>query len=474
MRGIALILLIILLPGIHAQEIYSEQHNLTYFLNNAAKVEENIQLVLMPFSVKNPLYYPLPEDSYNITIKAPKSVRYTINFDRKYIIFDMSQVPVNHIDVEINYTRLNSIFEQNGVKSYSGLAFKKYLPWVTYSVNVKFVIPPNYDFGSISPPARVFTIGNSKAIEYNANIRFNFSTITDGIPVNITYANYRKLADETITITKARQSEVLFAFKDANSSLENAQTYNLNVSNQVLLYREAGGELYSYFGEINLAENLMSSGYYYPAYLHARKALSLLDDTSIKSRDVSRNVSISVQRALEREILKVSNISSREKKYELNATVAPLRTTSSPGGKSSAAPYILIFSVLFGIIVAVYLISKSMPANVGKTSRMRDFRVISDLKKKKFSGFDRKVETTRERAGLASEIRKLSKLRGQYELGIENLRKKLALNEIDEEQFTNDREELDREIEAIDKEIVILKKKLAEIRKRKMPSITHD
>jgi len=462
MRGIALILLIILLPGIHAQEIYSEQHNLTYFLNNAAKVEENIQLVLMPFSVKNPLYYPLPEDSSNITIKAPKSVRYTINFDRKYIIFDMSQVPVNHIDVEINYTRLNSIFEQNG------LAFKKYLPWVTYSVNVKFVIPPNYDFGSISPPARVFTIGNSKAIEYNANIRFNFSTITDGIPVNITYANYRKLADETITITKARQSEVLFAFKDANSSLENAQTYNLNVSNQVLLYREAGGELYSYFGEINLAENLMSSGYYYPAYLHARKALSLLDDTSIKSRDVSRNVSISVQRALEREILKVSNMSSREKKYELNATVTPLRTTSSPGGKSSAAPYIIIFSVLFGIIVAVYLISKSMPANVGKTSRMRDFRVISDLKKKKFSGFDRKVETTRERAGLASEIRKLSKLRSQYELGIENLKKKLVSNEIDEEQFTDDKGNLDREIEAIDRDILILKKKLDESRKRKM------
>ncbi len=469
MRGIALILLIILLPGIHAQEIYSEQHNLTYFLNNAVKVEENINLVLMPFSVKNPLYYPLPEDSSNITIEAPKSVRYTINFDRKFIIFDMSQVPVNHIDVEINYTRLNSIFERNGVESYSGLAFRKYLPWVTYSVNVKFVIPPAYDFGSISPQARVFTTGNSKAIEYNANIRFNFSTITDGIPVNITYANYRKLAGETITIAKARQSGALFAFKDANSSLENAHSYNLNVSNQILLYREADGELYSYFREINWAENLMSSGDYYPAYLHAGKALSLLDDVSIKSRDVSRKVSISVQRTLEREILKVSNMSSREKKYELNTTVTLPGTTSSPEGKSSAASYILIFSVLFGVIVAVYLISKSRPVNVGKTSRMRDFRVISDLKRKKFSGFDRKVKTVRERAELASEIRKLSKLRGKYESGIENLRKKLALNEIDEEQFTNDREELDREIEAIDREIVILKKKLAEIRKRKMP-----
>ncbi|GBE54183.1 hypothetical protein BMS3Bbin15_00335 [archaeon BMS3Bbin15] len=469
MRGIALILLIILLPGIHAQEIYSEQHNLTYFLNNAVKVEENINLVLMPFSVKNPLYYPLPEDSSNITIEAPKSVRYTINFDRKFIIFDMSQVPVNHIDVEINYTRLNSIFERNGVESYSGLAFRKYLPWVTYSVNVKFVIPPAYDFGSISPQARVFTTGNSKAIEYNANIRFNFSTITDGIPVNITYANYRKLAGETITIAKARQSGALFAFKDANSSLENAHSYNLNVSNQILLYREADGELYSYFREINWAENLMSSGDYYPAYLHAGKALSLLDDVSIKSRDVSRKVSISVQRTLEREILKVSNMSSREKKYELNTTVTLPGTTSSPEGKSSAASYILIFSVLFGVIVAVYLISKPRPVNVGKTSRMRDFRVISDLKRKKFSGFDRKVKTVRERAELASEIRKLSKLRGKYESGIENLRKKLALNEIDEEQFTNDREELDREIEAIDREIVILKKKLAEIRKRKMP-----
>ncbi len=474
MRGYILLFAILLIPGVQAQNIYSEQHNLTYYLNDALVVEEDIKLVLKPFSVKNPLYYTLPEDSSSIVIEAPKRVRYTLDFDRNIIVFDFSQVPVNSIYLQINYTRINSIFEENGEKSYSGLAFRKFLPWVTYNVDVKFIIPEGYDFGSVTPASQTIKIGSNKALEYKADLRFNFTTLTEGMPVEITYANYRKLAEAKLTVARSRESGVLLAFRDANESLENAMSYNLNLSEELLLYREAEEGLYNYFKEVEWAEALMSSKYrdYYLAYQHAKKALALLENASIKSREVNRRASLEVQRYLERKILEVSNFTtSREEKKPVNVTPPVTQPPATPQPEEtpsgSGVLYILLFPVLLGLLIVIYIKSRPRPIEVRRTSRVRDFRVISDLKRKKFSGFDKKVEIVKESVDVAAEIRKLSKLRSKYELGIENLKKRLASGEISEIDFKRERDRYDKEIEQIDLKIGILKKRLADLKKKK-------
>ncbi len=468
-----LIFIVVLSSQVYAQSIYCEQHNLSYFLDDSIKVKESLKLVQKPFSNKQPLVYPLPEDAQQIEVYVPRGVKYTLDFENKKILFDFFNYPRTFINIKIGYVRTSSIFEKYGEKSFSGITLPRYAPWITYATRVEFILPPGYSFGSFSPPGK---LENSSLI-YDLSLRFNFTTINSGFPVEIVYADYEKLAEEKISLAKSMETSALLAFKDANESLKDAKDYNLSLREVLERYSDAEKELRSYIQEIKWAETLMSARYrdYYQAYQHAKKAVAHLENVSILSREVSRDVSRLIREHLESRIAKIANISRqvevKEKSEEKpeNYTKPVIKSEVEIKGeekeKTRNLPIVPISALGFLVLVIIFAYTRrekhAYPTRPGK---MRYYRSISDLKRKKFSGFDKKIERVKESVEITAEIRRLEKLRGKYILGIENLNKKLAQGEIDEEDFKNERLRLEKEIEKIDMEISRLNKKLSDIK----------
>lgn len=472
MLRLSLLMFIVVLSQGYAQSIYCEQHNLSYFLDDSVRVEESLKLVQKPFSNKKPLVYPLPEDAQQIEVYVPKGVKYTLDFKNNNILFDFFNYPGNFININIKYIRTASIFEKSGEKSFSGLTLPRYVPWITYATRVEFVLRPGYSFGSFSPVGK---LENSSLI-YDLSLRFNLTAMSSGFPVSIVYADYEKLAGEKISLAKSMETSALLAFKDANESLKDAEEYNLSLDEVLERYSAAERELKNYILEIKWAETLTSARYrdYYQAYQHAKKAVAHLENVSILSREVSREVSRLIREHLES---KIANISRQvdvkkektEEKPETNYTKPLIKSETEikeeEKEKSLSLPLVPILALgLAGLVIIFAYSRREKPAYPIKPGRMRYYRSISDLKRKEFSGFNRKIEKVKESVEITAEIRRLEKLRGKYILGIENLKKKLAQGEIGEEDFKRERLKLEKEIEEIDLEISRLSKKLSEIK----------
>lgn len=462
MRILAVLLaaLILLLPA-HAQEIYSPVHNLTYHLGEEAEVEEKLKLVIEPFSIREPLHYPLPEDASGVAVKAPGKAKYTVDIERKEIILDLYHVPKRYFFIYINYTRENSISTAGGESTFSSKAFRRYIPWTTYIVNIKFILPENYDFGRVSPEARVYDSGEKRAIKYSLGLQNNLPEISQGMPVELTYANYRKLAENKMTVVTARESGAFLAFKDANRSLENALSHKLNMTSSLSLYSQAEDELYSYLREVRLAERLIDQYRAYPqAYTHLERASNLLENVSIHSREVSQRANSEVQRQLEVRIEEATGLAGEE---ELRNKTSPPPQEEGRGWEEFLP---LLLLPLLALAFAYYTRSRAKPAEIKKRGRVGDYGVISDLKKRKYLGFDQKVEKVKERTEISSDIRKLSRMKRKYELGMENLKRKFTSGEIDEEIYEGERRGMNEEIEALDSRIELLNRRLAELKKK--------
>lgn len=98
---------------------------------------------------------------------------------------------------------------------------------------------------------------------------------------------------------------------------------------------------------------------------------------------------------------------------------------------------------------------------------MRDFRVINDLKRKKFRGFDAQVDKVKKEVELASEIRKLRRKRDELESRISELKEKRMADEISKDVFIAEKNSLEGSITDIDLKLRPLEDKLEEIKRVK-------
>lgn len=113
----------------------------------------------------------------------------------------------------------------------------------------------------------------------------------------------------------------------------------------------------------------------------------------------------------------------------------------------------------------LFLSKKKKPH--GRRGELDDFQVISDLKKKKFQGFEDEVDRVKKGVEIASELRKLRKEKDELKSSIKRLEEKRLSKEIDEDTFVKKKKKVDSNIKKIDSKIKRLEKKLDKIKKAK-------
>jgi len=460
MRALAFLIAVILIPQASAL-IYSPSHNITYHLNDKndnAGVEEEIKIALEPYSIEEPLYYPLPRDAYGVEVSAPERLKYRVDYDVDAVLFDFFHVPQRRFEVGINYSRGRSIFSRGEEKIFSAQAYPANIPWTTYEARVAFQLPESYSFGNLTPGAQREQKSGTDVAIYALSLRNNISLITSGMKVEVPYANYRKLTENRITVLKARENEALLAFKEANSSLENALGHGLNSSTTLALYRKTEEEVYQYLQEVKAAQTLRDYGDYSAAYRHLERASHLLRNASIHSREVNRQATTMVQKYLESRIDKISNLSERRGEKPEQEDGTPVEGFN--------LNYLFLLAIPLALFLA-YLRGRARPREPERKGKVSEYGVIADLKKKEYSGFDEKVKKIKESSEISSEIRRLDKLKKKYELGLENLEKKLISGEINDDSYRKEKKGMKEEINSLEEKISMLNRRLAQLRSKR-------
>ncbi len=112
------------------------------------------------------------------------------------------------------------------------------------------------------------------------------------------------------------------------------------------------------------------------------------------------------------------------------------------------------------VIVAIIIILNRGGRNKDRQAAVKDFRAISDLKRKSYKDFEEKLEDVKKETDTAGELRSLSAEKKKYELGVENLNKKKLSGEIDERIYKSERSRYEAEIRKLEKKIEILEEEL--------------
>lgn len=134
--------------------------------------------------------------------------------------------------------------------------------------------------------------------------------------------------------------------------------------------------------------------------------------------------------------------------------------------------YMYAFFALL-LIFAVFAASEAYrvfaPRGQRRRGTLKDYRAITDLRRKTFNGFERKVERVKRGVDIAAEMRSLRKRKEKLELGIDNLRKKLASGEISEELHAVEKARFEAEIEEIERRLEELEKQLRKVKSGEAP-----
>jgi hypothetical protein len=139
-------------------------------------------------------------------------------------------------------------------------------------------------------------------------------------------------------------------------------------------------------------------------------------------------------------------------------TVPPVETEETTQG--SGLPLGIIAVVFILVIVAIIIISNRSGRNKDRQAAVKDFRSISDLKRKSYKDFEEKLEDVKKETDTAGEIRRLSAEKKKYELGVENLNKKKFSGEITERIYKSERGRYESEIKKLEKKIKNLEEEL--------------
>ena len=452
------VLFILLAPLAHAEaQLSAVEHNITYFLGESnLSVSEEITLRNKPFSVTSPIYYHLGSGAQEISVLTAGGVGYKIDETYGGVIFDFRNAYATKVAIKLHYTFPLSLRRSDGTYLFKGEALKRAYPWGISVVNLRFTLPPGFSFGEVSPEPQESGEGY---ILYR--ITYLDARAYQGFPVSIEYAKYSELAEKSLSLAKAREQDTLLAVREANQSIENARAYEANLSEALKSYREALNHLQNYFQLVKQAELLLEENSY-EAYRKASSAVEELELAGIRARDAYSSANFAIQHALEKRLSSfeenLSSLGSAEK--ERVVVVQPAK------GTNLYKYAFFALAALFAIFIGSEAYRILAPKSYRRRSSVKDFRVIGDLKRKTFNGFEKKVARVKRGVDLAQEIRSLRKRREKLKLGIENAKKKYLQGEITAELYELEKEKFEREIEEIDRRIALLEKELTEIKRR--------
>lgn len=468
------------MPPAHAQGsgLFVPEHNITYTLNeNDFDVEEVIVFGNSgnPFTFDDKIVFQRG-DARDVEVTGARSkVKVDYSTYPTKITIPLMIMKGQRFTIKMRYKESDLLDERNSIKHFEGAALKKY-PWFVHNVNIKFIAPEGYQFGYVSPqPTSKETDFNRKVLVYKESIFNNFTAIQDGFPVKIEYAKFRDLAFSDIKISRDLIQEAQYDIEDTNGTIENARGYDTNLTKAVELYSDAVIIISNARTRLRLAELQNDPTYKedynpYKAYLSAGAAKSLAKEASRKAAGAKNQANFEIQRALEKTISDInSNITKKSRLLEEDVNKRLGEISKKPGvqegpGSSGYSKYfILILIGLAVLAVATVLRSRKKEPWVRK-SRVSDFKVIGDLKRKTFNGFEKKMDAVKKGEEIADRIITLRKDREKLKLGIKNCQMKQQSGEITEKQFSEEEKRLNKRIAKTDKEIYTLEKELKELK----------
>jgi predicted nucleic acid-binding Zn-ribbon protein len=455
-----ILFLLLLVPLAHAEtQLSAVENNITYFLGKEnVSVKEDIILKNRPFSVTSPIYYHLGTGAESISVEVTGGADYKIDETYGGVIFNFRNAYATQVKIKLLYSYPQSLRRSDGSYLFAGEALKRVYPWGINVVNLRFVLPPGFTFGEVSPEPQ--ERGESYLLY---RITYLDARAYEGFPVSIEYANYRELAEKSLSLAKAREHDTFLAVKDANQSIENARSYGANLSQALASFNEALTHLQNYFQLVKQAELILEKNSY-EAYRKASSAVEELELAGIKAREAYSRANFAIQLTLEKRLATFEeNLTSLSKE---EPEVQRVVVVEQPAKGINLYKYAFFaLAVLFIIFIASEAYRILTPKSYRRRSSVKDFRVIGDLKRKTFNGFEKKVAKVKRGVDLAQEIRNLRKRREKLKLGIENARKKFTHGEITAELYELERGKFEREIEEIDRKIALLEKELSEIKR---------
>ncbi len=456
MRWIFLFVIAALPAVVHAQNIYVQEHNLTYYLDeNDFFVEEKVIFKnIAEASLFNGDIYLVRGNARDIKLNGqiytgePSKIKLSLKIWAKEGTY-----------ANLTYQRSDILYERDSAKVFEGLALEKYT-WLVHKTNIKFVSPKNYQFGSFSPKVDKIRDRDSEILFYSTSVFENISAIQDGFPVRIEYANFKELALQEIAASKTLIGEAAYAALDANATIQNAQSYDANLTAAVASCTRSAQLLQDARAQLQLAEAKYNSKGYSESLKSAKGAEEHARGALREAEKAKNLANFEMQAALQRRIARIESNLTQQAQLPKNLTLLPEAGKAEEEGINYTIALIAL-AFLFAVLVIV----KARQAEI--KSGVQEFRSIDELKRKRFLGFERKVEAVKKSAEIAAEIRRLNIEKEKLKLGIENLRKKKVANEVTKKAFESERKELEEKIREIDSNVDALQKELRKLKKGK-------
>jgi len=507
MRHFLLILLtLVLLPQLAHAQIFVTEYNITYTLGeNDYAVEEVLKLK----NIGNIFVFP---DQIELVRGDASEMRaysdlygssFSVDYDypTRFVLSLQKAMVLKETLLVLKYKRDEGLLRKDKIRLFKFPDIGTY-PWgrwedcisnfnlCLYKANIKISAPEGYQFGTTSPAGSVIRENNSETLSFVLTPLENITIISTGFPVSLEYADYNALAVSELNSAKSLISQSSFTINDANLTLINAGFYVEDETRASSILEEAVGLNENANLAFKEGELLLESPdrTYYEAYLSGLNAIDLAKQASSKAAEAKNSANREIQNALENRITDLASNLTLEQLLRENITktlvenlsqkieavertepvevVIPPPPTLPPEGRNY---YELGFFVLLGGLV-LYGVANLVLFIRGEESRARgsvsDYRVIGDLKRKSFKGFERKVDTVKQEVDLASEIRRLRKDREKYVLGIENLKKKKLSGEVKKKAFTTEKKKFEADIAEIDTRLEDLEAQLKEMKEK--------
>ncbi len=298
--------------------------------------------------------------------------------------------------------------------------------------------------------------------------------------VEVEYGDYSSYALADIKKTDALLADAKKNAADAEEAIANVELYGIDAAKANSYLSRAmelikGAESY-----LQAANALLQTDDPYKAYLASNNSVTFAKEADLFAQSAEKEANVQLRLSLNERISQLENMTSmitppstilpdvqdgNQTPKTPPATTGPRETgipkeqTDEPS-KSwfySAIPYLVLILAVVGLSIYV---SKTQQKRKRKFGAVRDFRAISDLKRKSYRDFEEKVLDVKKETTIAGDIRSLNKEKAKYELGIENLNKRKIAGELTDETYNLEKQRFLETIKGLDKQIEMLEKEL--------------
>ncbi len=493
----------LLIPQIVHAQIFVSEYNLTYTLGESGYDVEEVMKIK---NGGNVFTFPSQIEIFRGDAKemqAYSSLRdssFSVNYDEqtRFVLSLRKVVVFRDMILALKYKRTQGLSSRDTIKQFAFRDLGIYplsrvdecfanFNQCRYSANIRILTPRGYQFGNVTPSTESIKEGDREALVYKITILENISLALNGFPISLEYADYKTFATSELTAAKSMLSQSYFTINDANMTLINAGAYDVDLRRPSSLLEEAYALYKQAERALVLGEKMQATGVgkYYEAYVNGVAANDLLRQANGKAAESKNLANYEVQNALEKRITTLGanlsqeyllrenitkalteNLSQRLMEMEASKRVEAAKPPPTAGRNYYAIAFFALLGglMLYGVASIVLFVRREAAKSRGTVT---DFRVIGDLKRKSFKGFEQKVDTVKQEVGFAAEIRKLRKDREKYTLGIENLRKKKVEGGLSENRFHFEKEKFEEEIADIDAKIEALEAQLKETKEKR-------